>query len=255
MKYHVTKDINYGNTLLYLNNRDYKDSNIFGAIILKFIKNNIIEMNPNNKEEIILKGGSNFDTTLENEIYDVLVSVSENNIVTTKKLKKWCQKNYKKFFKLFTDNMEDNVANLTTKGQIRKRSSKEECKQKEVLSDDIYNESIKLYGLKMFLKDMSDMKNKELIDVKLWDQYLMFAFLFGIADKVSKTLKDIYPTEMQATDFDYDTVVFVQHISNTATVSASSARSAAESYSGGGGGFSSGGGGGFSSGGGGGGSR
>mgnify|MGYP003301287577 CR=1 FL=1 len=96
------------------------------------------------------------------------------------------------------------------------------------------------------------------MEVKLWDEYLMFAYLFGIADKVAKQLKDMYPEvvmEMQRQNFDYDTLIFVNNISTRSVSAASSARQAAESYSSGGGGFSSGGGGGGSFGGGGGGSR
>ena len=122
------------------------------------------------------------------------------------------------------------------------------------MDETIYNDSVQLYGLKKFLKEFSDMKNKEAIEVKLWDEYLMFAYLFGMADKVAKQFKDLYPEvveEMQASNFDYNTFVYINHLSTRTVHAASAARSAAESYSGGGGGFSSGGGGGGSFGGGG----
>ena len=127
-----------------------------------------------------------------------------------------------------------------------------------VMDDMIYNDSVQLYGLKIFLQEFSDMKNKEAIEVKLWDEYLMFAYLFGMADKVAKQFKNLYPevvAEMEARNLDYGTFVYINHLSTTSVHAASSARSAAQSYSGGGGGFNSGGGGGGFSGGGGGGSR
>ena len=98
------------------------------------------------------------------------------------------------------------------------------------------------------------MKEKDAIEVKLWDEYLMFAYLFGIADKVAKQFKNLYPEiiqEMEMANVDYSTLVFVNNISSSSVYAASSARSAAENYSSGGGGFSSGGGGGGSFGGGG----
>ena len=80
----------------------------------------------------------------------------------------------------------------------------------------------------------------------------MFAYLFGIADKVAKQLKNMYPEIMEQQDFNYNTIVFVDNISTRSLSAASNARNAArraaESYSSGGGGFSSGGGGGFSGG-------
>ena len=98
------------------------------------------------------------------------------------------------------------------------------------------------------------MKNKEAIEVQLWDEYLMFAYLFGMADKVAKQFKNLYPEivrEMEANNLDYGTFVYINNISAASVHAASAARQAAESYSSGGGGFSSGGGGGGSFGGGG----
>ena len=117
----------------------------------------------------------------------------------------------------------------------------------------IYNDSLELYGLKLYLEEFSRMNTKEVMDVKLWDEYLMFAYLFGNADKVAKQLKDLYPQVLENPNMniDYNTLVYVNNLSTKTVHAASAARSAAESYSAGGGGFSSGGGGGGSFGGGG----
>ena len=112
----------------------------------------------------------------------------------------------------------------------------------------------------MFLEDFSSINTKEVIDVHLWDEYLMFAYLFGIADKVAKQLKNMYPEYIENLDnsIDFDTIIFFNAISTRSISAANSARASAQSYSSyssGGGGFSSGGGGGGSFGGDGGGSR
>ena len=106
-------------------------------------------------------------------------------------------------------------------------------------------------GLKLFLEEFSNIDTKEVLEVHLWDEYLMFAYLFGIADKVAKQLKNMYPEVLMQEEFDYDTIIFVNNVTTRSVYAASSARSAAQSYSSGGGGFSSGGGGGGSFGGGG----
>ena len=94
----------------------------------------------------------------------------------------------------------------------------------------------------------------------LWHDYIVFASLYGIADKVAKELKDINPEAFEtAVGMDYPTMNNVVYISNNMANSITSAvvSHAQTSVSvGGGGGFSSfGGGGGFSGGGFGGGSR
>ena len=104
-----------------------------------------------------------------------------------------------------------------------------------------------------YLEEFSLIDSKEPIEVKLWNEYLMYAQIFGIASKVIERFKKLYPEivdDMSNYNFDYDTFIFINSISSSGVSAASAARSAAQSYSGGGGGFSSGGGGGGSFGGG-----
>ena len=195
---------------------------------------------------------------LEKKLFDIMKEASIDGLLETKELEKWSRKNYTEFFELFDDLVESEITKLESNNHIYIRTDKNECKKKNVMDDTIYDDSVKLYGLKKYLIEFSNMKDKQVFDVHLWDEYLMFAYLFGIADKVAKQLKDMYPEvvqEMQNSNIDYNTLYYINHISVRSTSSASSARSAAQSYSSGGGGFSSGGGGGGSFGGGGGGSR
>ena len=262
------KDIYYANTLIKLNNFGYKESNILGAIILKWVKENKI-MFKNQKVGIFNKDTSVidmtlnpvFDNDLEDRLFEMMYEASRDGMLEAKEFEKWCNKNYSEFLSLFERIVNEKINALKSSGMIYQRSSKEECKKKNVMNDQIYNDSMQLYGLKLYLEEFSRMDTKEVMEVKLWDEYLMFAYLFGIADKVAKQLKDMYPEVLTETDvngnamFDYDMFIFVNHISTRSVSAASSARAAAESYSSGGGGFSSGGGGGGSFGGGGGGSR
>ena len=88
------------------------------------------------------------------------------------------------------------------------------------------------------------MNTKETIEVHIWDEYLMFAYLFGIADKVAQQLKNLYPELLeQQQNMDYTTIMMINHFSTTAVSAASAARSNAENYHAGGGGFGLGGGG------------
>lgn len=255
------KDIYYANALINLNNFDYKETNIFGAIILKWLRQGKIAFRNEskgifNKETsmIDLTLNSSFDTEIESELYNVMYQASEDGVLESKELEKWAKKHYDKFLGIFTRIKNYKIDELKASAHIYHRITKEECKKKYVMDDMIYKDSIELYGLKKFLKEFSDMKNKEAIEVKLWDEYLMFAYLFGMAEKVAKQFKNLYPEivrEMEANNLDYGTFVYINNISTRTVHAASAARQAAESYSGGGGGFSVGGGGGGSFGGGG----
>ena len=249
------KDIYYANALIKLNNFDYKESNIFGAIILKWVKEGKIKFKNeekglfNKKTSMIdLTDKPVFDNKYEKEIFDIMYEASNDGILEPKELEKWCRKNYSKFFGIFKRIVNEKIQQLKLDGYIYKRKNKQECKKKNVMNEKIYNDSSKLYGLKLYLKEFSNMNTKEVMDVHIWDEYLMFAYLFGMADKVAKQLEHLYPDVIKDLDFDYNTIIFINDLSVSSVSAASSARSAAENYSAGGGGFSSGGGGGFSGG-------
>lgn len=118
----------------------------------------------------------------------------------------------------------------------------------------------KLLGLKKFLKDFTLIGEKDTIEVILWQDYLVYGALFGIADRVAEQLKEINP-EAFAEVMEYDYPTMQQMILQTRLLSAAitNSRVAVASESSGsrgfGGGASFGGGGGFSGGGFGGGSR
>ena len=118
----------------------------------------------------------------------------------------------------------------------------------------------KLLGLKKFLKDFTLIGEKDTIEVILWQDYLVYGALFGIADRVAEQLKDINP-EAFAEVMEYDYPTMQQMILQTRLLSAAitNSRVAVASEGSGsrglGGGASFGGGGGFSGGGFGGGSR
>lgn len=120
---------------------------------------------------------------------------------------------------------------------------------------------MRLAGFKKYLKEYTLIKDREPIEVKLFENYLIFAQLMGIANKVAKNFKDLYPDIVEQSNFDsYNNIIFVNTWASNGLTYALSAKSKAETYSSGsvgGGGFSSGGGGGgsFGDGGGGGGFR
>ena len=257
------KDIYYANTLTNLNKNifnSYKETNIFGAIILKWVKEEKIKFITStsgifNKEtsSIDLTLNPSFDNPLEKELFDIMYTASKDGILETKELEKWCKNNYTKFFDLFKRINIVEIEKLKNSNHIYRRVNKDECKCKNVMDDTIYEDSSKLYGLKLYLDEFSSINTKEVMEVHLWDEYLMFAYIFGIADKVAKQLKNLYPEVLVNNNIDFDTLIFFYYISTRSVRAASSAKSRAESYSSGGGGFSSGGGGGGSFGGGGGG--
>ena len=168
------KDIYYANALIKLNNFGYKESNIFGAIILKLVKEKKITFKNKtegifNKETslIDLTNKPTFDNKLEEQLFDIMYKASGDGILETKELEKWCKKNYSKFFNLFKKIENTKIDELKTNGHIYKRKNKKECKKKNVMDDTIYEDSKKLYGLKLYLEEFSKMDTKEVLEVHI----------------------------------------------------------------------------------------
>ena len=119
-----------------------------------------------------------------------------------------------------------------------------------------------VFGLRKFLKEFTLLDERELKEVTLWKDYMIYATLFGIADKVIKEMKQVNPAyfdmdRVASTMADNMTLPLIYSTLQRSTSSAVAAKAAREHRASGGGGHSSwgGGGGGFSGGGGGGGVR
>lgn len=190
---------------------------------------------------------------VEVELYDNMREASLDDLLEENEFSRWAKDNYTILLKWF-----DKAEGLGRNYYLEENLVSKE-KSKYIIDDKLKEEAIKLAGLKKFFKEFAYMDKKMPIEVKLWKEYLMFAQIFGMADKVAEQFKKLYPeivTEINNTNMDLSTIIILNHMSNHAINSAhSAAHQAASSYSGGGGGFSSGGGGGGSFGGGGGGAR
>lgn len=128
-------------------------------------------------------------------------------------------------------------------------SNKEDC-----LTEQGKVEKQQWKGLKNYMIDFSMLKDREVPDLVLWEQYLVYATAFGISEKVVKQLKVVYP---QLQNLDSNTYMYLYLMSDTrfsngfinefnqstSGIYSAYVASLPSSSSGSGGGFSSGGGG------------
>ena len=246
-----------------------KDSDFLGAVLLKWLKEGKIEITKTEakflkKETTAFKfnTGVIFENDFERKLYDMMVEASGDNILESKEFERWCKNHYSKIFNFFDDVKKDIFNSYEREGYFEKIKIGRFIKTSGYLiTTKLFEETKKVAGLKIFLKEFSIIDQREAIEVHNWDEYLMFAQIFGIAAKVAKQFKKLYPEVFENPEnnmyngFNYDNIVLINSISTSGMTSASTARSRAESYSSGGGGHSFSGGGGGSFGGGGGGTR
>ena len=223
---------------------------LLGSLLLKWINENKIEIKSvtskilkKESKAVVFKDNIEFDHPLERKIYEWMNIASEDGVLEKDEFKKYCNKHYNKVLKWFDEVMDDQTAKLIqTHGvTVDVKTTLGFKNKKYYIEPKMREEAIELKGLKKFLNNFTNVKDKSAIEVKLLGEYLMYAQLFGIADKVAKEFKRLYPDVL--TDMNYDDIIFINYISTTGVNAASVAKSRAESYSAGGGGFSSSGGG------------
>jgi len=64
-----------------------------------------------------------------------------------------------------------------------------------------HQEMMELMGLKKYLEDFTLVQEHGMVEVKLWNEYLVYATLFGIADQVMKDFKKSCPEYFKMSNF------------------------------------------------------
>lgn len=230
-----------------------KKTDFLGAIFLKWLKENRISVEKQEvgkifkKEDtcIILKNEKPFLNEHEESLYKMIKEASKDEILQEKEFEKWCSSNYSKILNWFDKVLDSERDLLISEGIIEMQEipvMKVFKKKKYIVNASLMEEAKQLAGLKNFLEEFTLIKEREPIEVNLFEDYLIFAQILGIAKKVASQFKKLYPEIIENYNYDFDDVFLLYTISNSGISSANTARSRAESYSSGGGGFSSGGG-------------
>ena len=199
------------------------------------------------KDLVISEEGSS-DTALEAELYSFIkAAAGGDGILQKNELKRWAESNGKALYKWGKKAFPDGVTIWTIEP----------------------DETRQVFGLRKYLKDFTLIKDRGVVEVKLWNNYLVFAALYGIADQLIKDFRKVCPeyfnlsSAAELLEDNTTNMVIWSMINmtsrnfNTAAVTyeASLSGNSGSSWSGGGGMSSWGGGGGFSGGGSGGGGR
>ena len=258
------RDVPYGGDLLAANytlgrlGEIKKGSSFASAMILRMIYRGALETGKagENKVDIYFNDekASGLDPEAR-ELYDMLKAASGSDLILQdKEFSRWSKRNWKRVNKWVTDASERGSKALRGLGHIGSY----------FYTDAGKAEARKLLGFKKFLSDFTLVKERGSREVGLWQDYLVYASLFGIADQVAKELHDIDPKLFEETvSMDYNhTSWLLWHNNQMATAITNAQVRAANamgrtsgSFGGFGGGTSFGGGGGFSGGGFGGGAR
>lgn len=250
----------------------YKEKYLIGAYFLKWIQNGLVRVNEDQsgrKEKATLQFLADSipyeAEKSETELFDMAFKAAGGNKILEKaEFNAWARNHYS------TVNTWNHEVVYRGMAWFRNRGI-EATLSGPTLGPRGQEEACHLLQFKNFLSDFTLISERHAIEVALWKQYMIYGTLFGIADKVDKAFKELYPKEYaqyvgEGISYTPSTVYVVSDFASSFISTAIAARPAPSysssssgrssgGWSGGGGHTSSGGGGGYSGGGHGGGSR
>lgn len=236
------------------------DNSIASAMVLKMVYEGFLNVTKDSRDRVRLTFNDKADLyeLSENEVdlYRMMrESAGPDCILENKEFSSWASKHRTKLENWTRSVLNEGCSGLL-KGQYYSGKS---------YTDAGRAENRNVVGFKKYLEDTTLLKERSSEEVVLWREYMLFASLYGIADKVAKQLKDIDPIAFeQMSSMTYHDFSYVLNMSNMLNRSITSSLAPETTHYSGGGGFSRGGfgghvsfggGGGFSGGGHGGGSR
>ena len=231
---------------------------LISAYFLRWVMNGVVQVLPDpdkpKRVNLSFEKEASFPESLENDLYKMVREASGSNLILEAgELEKWSKKSFKR-----VSNIPDRTKTLGKKWF----EDRHLLVKKDKCTPEGQEKARELIEFRNFLEDFTLHGEKGAIEATLWQDYLVFASLFGIADKVAKQFEKLYPAEFgeftRATGLSSGTFYNLMSVSHDISASAmrnAMAEKAAHSSSGsgrsfGGGGHFSGGGGGGSFGGG-----
>lgn len=191
-------------------NKETLKEGIIGAILLNWIKidkigvleveRGLFDFKDNNYAIDFNKMQMGI-TESEDELLKMLKEAAgSNGILEGKEFERWCRRNYQKVESWFENFLWVEEAKLEAE-EIITISYKEVKnffgRKKTIIVKDVnpmlLEEAVELKGFQKFLIDFSIMPEREYMEVHIWEEYLIFAELLGIADKVQEQFSRLYP--------------------------------------------------------------
>lgn len=177
-------------------------SNFLGTILLKWLKQGKIIITSEkkgifNEENITISfsSGQKFDIELEEELYEYMHTASRDGLLKSNEFKRWLYNHYEEIFVWFNKILDYQKTRFKDEGKILLKAdhSANASFFSYDIDESLYDEAIKMKGLKKFFDEFENIQDKKIIEINLLDEYLMYAQLFGNAEEVAKQFKKTYP--------------------------------------------------------------
>ena len=226
--------------------------NLIGALFLRWVLDGrvIVRPDPDKAKRVNLAfiPGLEFEDDVEGALYEMALEASGGNLLLEAgEFEKWSEKHYKKFL-AWPDRAKARGRSILHEKNLLLHGSD--------TNDEGKVQACRVVEFKNFLNDFTLHSERGAGEVGLWKDYLVFAQLYGIADKVAEQFQKLYPKEFQELSESVGVnpnemmrTIRLNNITTTSAMNRATTKYQAGSIKGTGGHTSFGGGGGFSGGG------
>ena len=167
-------------------------NNLIGAFFLRWIMNGQVSVQPDSRDyrrvnlsfrEAEISTGS----PVEESLYRMAREAAGGNLLLEKgEFEKWSTSNYKQITGWPGKALSEGRQWFAAKGYFVRR---DECTQEGA------TQACRLVQFQRFLREFTLSKERGAAEVGLWKEYLVFAQLFGIAEKVAREFRKLYPVQ------------------------------------------------------------
>ncbi len=171
-----------------------REDSLLGAYLLRLINDGALEpeeTEPNAKRVDLRlirppRSGSPYDDAF----YTILeAAAGSDGILQAKELERFCNRNAKPLTS-FADSCQKDADRVLSRGGCLKGPV---CEGIKGLTTQGQRELDEILGLKRFLLDFSLIHERGVQETVIWQDYLIYAHLLGIADKVAPQIRKLYP--------------------------------------------------------------
>lgn len=232
-----------------------REDSLMGAYLLRMISDGSLE--PEGEDDgsrqvkLRLVRPPRTSDTYDETFYTILeAAAGENGVLEPAELERYCEKNAKPLSRFFDSCVREARQTLIHTGCFKGAV----CNGPKDLTAEGTRQLNEILGLKRFLLDFSLIHERGVRETVIWQDYMIYALLLGIADKVMPQIQALYPDALpQIQHFErcmryagsYNAILYKTYREEQYRYQASrSLGSGGHASFGGGGGFSGGGGGG-----------
>ena len=174
-----------------------KEDALLGAYLMRLISQGCLESTDNFNDAESVRLRLNHAPQSENAYDDVLYTILEaaagaDGILVPNELERYCGQNYVPMSR-FMESCERSGKQTLVKNGCLKGAVLDNDKD---LTKKGQQELDEVYGLKHFLLDFSLIHERGVKEAVIWQDYMVYALMLGIADKLEAQIQELYPDQL-----------------------------------------------------------